>query len=156
MSLPESDLLRGLLPSHVTAIESCGHAVVLSAGDVLFPMGGDAECLYVIRRGRIVLTLPMQINGREQDVAIEEHEPGETLGWSALIPPHKFTLKGVAPVPSEVLAIPRLELMDYCTAFPDAGFAIGMNTAGIIGHRLHLFQAMWLRQMQRAVSRVDA
>ena len=156
MPLHQSDLLRGLPPAHAEAIEACGHLVTLSAGELLFTLGGGAECLYLIRRGRIVLTLPMHIDGRDQDVAIEEHEPGQTLGWSALIPPHRFTLTGVAPVPSEVLAIPRRALMDYCAGHPDAGFVIGMNIAGIIGHRLHLFQAMWLRQMQRAVSRAHA
>jgi CRP-like cAMP-binding protein len=152
----DTDLLRGLTAADASAIEALGHPVALSAGDVLFPLGGDAECLYLIRRGRIVLTLPIRIDGHDQDVAVEDHEPGETLGWSALVPPHKFTLKGSAPLPSEVLAIPRAALLDYCSAHPAAGHVIGMNIAVIIGRRLQIFQAMWLRQMQRAVSRAHA
>jgi CRP-like cAMP-binding protein len=152
----DTDLLSGLAATDASAIEALGRPVVLSAGDVLFPLGANAESLYLIRRGRIVLTLPIQIDGHDQDVAVEEHAPGETLGWSALVPPHKFTLKATAPLPSEVLAIPRQALLDYCAAHPAAGYAIGMNIAGIIGHRLQIFQAMWLRQMQRAVSRTHA
>ena len=33
---------------------------------------------------------------------------------------------------------------------------VGRNIAAIIGQRLHLFQAMWLRRMHRAVSQVRA
>lgn len=152
----EVDLLRGLSAPEAAAVLALGRVITLGAGDVLFPLGGDAESLFVIRRGRIVLTLPIRIGEDEQDIAIEEHGPGETLGWSALVPPHKFTLKGTAPLPSEIIAIRRQDLRDYCAEHPDTGYRVGMNIAAVIGHRLQIFQAMWLRQMQHAVSRAHA
>ena len=36
-------------------------------------------------------------------------------------------------------------------AHPAAGYTVSLNLASVIGQRLHVFQAMWLREMQRAV-----
>lgn len=133
-----------------------GAPIALSAGQVLFELGADAECLYLIRRGRIALTLPMQLGGRDEDIVIEEHVPGQTLGWSALVPPHRFTLKATAPLATEVLAFRRDDLLAYGAAHPDVGNVVALNIAAIIGQRLQVFQAMWLREMQRNVSRAHA
>ena len=48
-------------------------------------------------------------------------------------------------------ALPREALVDYFAAHPAAGYKIALNLAVVIGHRLHLFQTMWLRQVQRSV-----
>ena len=115
-----------------------------------------AEAVYLIQHGRISLTLPMQLAGREQDVVAEEYEPGHTLGWSALIPPHRFTLTATAPVATTVLAFRRADLVEFCAANPHVGYALALNIAAVVGQRLQVFQAMWLREMQRAVNNAHA
>jgi CRP/FNR family cyclic AMP-dependent transcriptional regulator len=154
--MPPTDLVRSLPPEEAAAIMALGAPIALSAGQVLFELGADAECLFLIRRGRIALTLPMQLGGRDEDVVIEEHVPGQTLGWSALVPPHRFTLKATAPLATEVLAFRRDDLVAYCAAHPEVGNVVALNIAAIIGQRLQVFQAMWLREMQRVVSHVHA
>lgn len=156
MTRDQPDLVRGLSPEDAAAVLALGKPMTLNAGQVLFALGADAESLFLIRRGRIAFTLPMQIAGRDEDVVIEEHSPGETLGWSALVPPHKFTLKATAPLPTDVLAIRRTDLLHYCAANPRVGQIVALNIAGIVAQRLQVFQAMWLRQMQRVVSQVHA
>ena len=106
----------------------------------------------MIERGRIVLTLPLRVAGRDEHVLIEERQAGQALGWSALIPPHRFTLKATAPLDSVVLAFPRATLLDYFAAAPAVGYAVMRNVAAVTGHRLQLFQTMWLREMQRTVA----
>lgn len=156
MTREQSDLVRGLPLEDAAAVLALGTPVSLTAGQVLFDLGKPAAALYLIRRGRIALTLPMQINGRAEDVVIEEHQPGETLGWSALVPPHRFTLKATAPLATDLLAIRRTDLLHYCASNPRVGQVVALNIAAIVGQRLQLFQAMWLRQMQRVVSQVHA
>jgi CRP-like cAMP-binding protein len=82
---------------------------------------------------------------------MEEKFPGETLGWSALVPPHRFTLNARASIPSELLRLPREALLEHLAAHPDIGYRLTLNVAAVIGHRLQVFQAMWLREMQRVV-----
>ena len=51
--------------------------------------------------GQLRQRTPMDVGGVHQDVLVEERLPGQMLGWSALIPPHRFTLKAIAPLESE-------------------------------------------------------
>ena len=156
MAREQVDLTTGLSPEDAAAVLALGAPRTLSAGEVLFDLGAEADSLYLIRRGRIALSLPMQVSGRDRDIVIEEHEPGETLGWSALVPPHRFTLKATAPLQTDVLVFRRKDLLHYGTVNPRVGQMVALNIAAVIGQRLHVFQAMWLRQMQHAVSHVDA
>jgi CRP-like cAMP-binding protein len=156
MTREQPDLVQGLPAEDQAAVLSLGAPMSLTAGQVLFGLGADADSLFLIRRGRIALTLPMQVAGREEEVVIEEHGTGETLGWSALVPPHRFTMKATAPLATEVLAIRRNDLLHYCAANSRVGQVVALNIAGIVARRLQVFQAMWLRQTQRVVSQIHA
>lgn len=145
------DLLRSLSPEQVDAVLALADRIVLPAGAVLFQLGAEADRLFVIDRGRVDLTLPMQVFGREQDVLVEERTAGQTLGWSALIPPHRFTLKATARIDSDLTAFPRGALHDYLARHPEVGQVVTMNVAATIGQRLQVFQAMWLREMKRSL-----
>ena len=82
---------------------------------------------------------------------VEERMPGQMLGWSALIPPHRFTLNATAPLATELVALPRPALLDHFATHPQVGYTVLTNLAAIIGHRLQVLQAMWLREMQRVI-----
>ena len=151
MITTQPEMLTGLSVEDAEEVLALGSTVALAPGDVLFDLGDDAQCVYLIRRGRIALTLPMSIGGRHEDVFIEERLPGQTCGWSALIPPRRFTLKASSPLETEVTAIPRVALLDYFAAKPQVGYIAALNVAAVIGQRLQVVQAMWLRQMQRLV-----
>lgn len=151
MANVETDLLQGLPGVEARDVLALGSPVALRPGGVLFDLGAEADSLYILLSGRIDLTLPMRIRDREEDILLEEKTPGQTVGWSGLVPPHRFTLKATAPVASEVLAFPRQALLDHFAGRPAVGLAVTRNLAGVIGHRLQLFQALWLREMQRTV-----
>jgi CRP/FNR family cyclic AMP-dependent transcriptional regulator len=156
MAHEQSELLKDLTADEVERILALGTRIAVPSGTSLFRLGDPAERLFLIERGQIRLTLPMRVRGREEDVVVEERTAGQTVGWSALIPPHKFTLAGTAPLETEVIALPREELRKYLAANPTLGYKITLNLAIVIGHRLQLFQAMWLREMQRTVEKHSA
>jgi CRP/FNR family cyclic AMP-dependent transcriptional regulator len=145
------ELLNGLSPSEVEQILKLGTRLIAPNGTLLFRLGDTADRLFLIERGGIRLTLPMQIRGQEEDVLVEERSPGQTVGWSALIPPYRFTLSAAASPDTEVIALPRESLREYLAAYPAAGCKIALNLAVVIGHRLQLFQTIWLREMERTV-----
>ena len=156
MAHEQSELLKDLTADEVERILALGTRIAVPSGTSLFRLGDPAERLFLIERGQIRLTLPMRVRGREEDVVVEERTAGQTVGWSALIPPHKFTLAATAPLETEVIALPREELRKYLAANPTLGYKITLNLAIVIGHRLQLFQAMWLREMQRTVEKLSA
>ncbi|MBZ5546656.1 MAG: cyclic nucleotide-binding domain-containing protein [Acidobacteriia bacterium] len=145
------ELLNGLSSAEVEGVLALGTRLIVPAGTSLFRLGSPADRLFLTERGRIRLTLPMQVRGHEEDILVEERSPGQTVGWSALIPPYRFTLTATAPLETEVIALPRESLREHFAAHPAVGYKIALNLAVVIGHRLQLFQTMWVREMQRAV-----
>ena len=93
----------------------------------------------------------MVVRGKEEDVFVEEKSAGQTVGWSAMVaalPLHSFCL---APLETEVIVLPREALGAFCEHSPEAGYKICLNLAVLVGQRLQLVQAMWMREMQRTV-----
>jgi CRP-like cAMP-binding protein len=156
MSNVEPELLKTLTPAEAEEVLALGTRVHLDTGAELFSLGAPADHLYLVDRGRITLTLPMQVQGREQDVQVEERLPGQTVGWSGLIPPYRFTLKATALLQTELISLSRSALLEHFARNPYVGYAITRNLAAVIGQRLQVFQAMWLREMQRTVERLSS
>ena len=146
------DLLAGLADADADAIRALGHTIRLAPGQPLFALGDDATHLFLIERGRVALTLPLRVGDREQPVPVEERSAGQAIGWSALIPPHHFTLAATALAGTTVLALPRTELLAYLESHPHVGYRFALNVASMVGHRLNVTQTMWLREMQRVVT----
>ncbi len=151
MSAGPSELLQGLSRQDADALLALGEPVELRGGSELFALGAPAEHLYLVESGRIALTLPMRIRTSEEEVLVEERQPGQTVGWSALVAPHRFTLRATAVTATTLLAFPREALLDHLAAQPEVGYLVARNLAAVIGQRLQLFQTMWLREVQRVV-----
>ncbi|HSD26325.1 MAG TPA: Crp/Fnr family transcriptional regulator [Vicinamibacteria bacterium] len=151
MTSAHADLLAGLAEEEAAQVLALGSRIALSAGQVLFNLGDAADSLFVVESGRVALTLPLRVRDGQRDVLIEERSPGQALGWSALVPPHRFTLKAAAAIDSEVLVLPRVALFEHFAAHPAVGYAVTRNVSAVVGHRLQVLQTMWLREMQRVV-----
>jgi CRP-like cAMP-binding protein len=150
------DLLEGLDERQAAEVFDLGLPLSLAAGEVLFRLGAQATNLYLIESGLVTLTMPMQIGGREEDIRIDERLAGQTVGWSTLIPPHRFTLTATASIATDLRVFPRGRLLEHFESRPDVGYVISRNIAALVGERLQVFQAMWLRQVQQMVNAVHA
>jgi CRP-like cAMP-binding protein len=151
MTSVPSDLLKGLSEEEAARFLALGTKTHLAGRQTLFRLGTDADKAYLVVRGRIALTLPIRIRGGEEEVLVEEKLPGETVGWSGLVPPHRFTLNATAAIDSEVLGFSRASVVDHFASHPAVGHVVTRNLAAVIGHRLQVFQTMWLREIQRVV-----
>jgi CRP/FNR family cyclic AMP-dependent transcriptional regulator len=149
--MTQPELLRELSAEAADRIMAIGTTVGLPSETVLFRFGESADRLFIVTRGRISLTLPMQVMGREENVLIEERGPGQAISWSALIPPHRLTLTATAATEAEVLVFPREALLEHFEREPAVGYAVARHALEVAGQRLQVFQTMWLREMQRLV-----
>jgi CRP-like cAMP-binding protein len=150
--LAGSELLRGIDPGVLADLVALGRTATIPSGTSLFRLGDAAENVYVVLRGRIALTLPMEIRSAQQDVTVDEKGPGDVLGWSALVPPHRATLAARAIIDSELFLFPAAPLARALREQPAAGLQVMSNLASVVGRRMHLVQAMWLRELQRTVA----
>lgn len=121
-------------------------------GECLFLLGDHADRLYVVLSGKVELTFPLSFGGVVQDVPVESKAPGSALGWSALVKPHRFTLSARAAESSELAAFLRQDLLRVFAENPRIGHAVMRHIAEVVGRRLLQVQALWARELQRAVT----
>lgn len=123
-----------------------------STGARLFDIGEEARELFVVCRGQVELTFPLVVMGRPREIRFQVLEPGSTLAWSALVPPHRLTMSARAVTDVEVCTLPREELLAAFAADPSIGHAVFARLAQVVAARLLEFQALWVKEMQRNVS----
>ncbi len=149
--LGRADLFRDLGRDDVREVLALGRVRPLGAGRYLFLLGDNADELYVVLGGRLDLCLPITLRGAVRDVGVESVGAGQTLGWSALVRPYRFTLSARATEPSEVIAFARVDLQDLFASHPKVQSAFLTRVSEVVGTRLVTFQALWVRELQRAV-----
>jgi CRP-like cAMP-binding protein len=147
-----SELLDGLDKEGGRRILEIARPQGLRAGEYLFLLGEAADRLYVVVKGTVEICFPLALAGSVQDVSVESKEVGRVVGWSALVRPYRFTLSARAAEPSQVAAFPRRALLDVFDAEPRIGLAFTRRLAEVIGHRLLKMEALWARELQRAVA----
>jgi len=148
---PDWELLTGLSLKDTSEILGLASQTRVPKTDVLFRLGDEAKNLLLVRSGRVRLTFPMRIGNEQKDILAEERVPGQMIGWSALIPPHRFTLQAVATTEAELLVLPGQALRQLFREKPRVGYTVLTNLAQIVGQRLTIFQTMWIRELQRGV-----
>lgn len=82
-------------------LNAFGTMLAYEPGDEVLRAGTQARFLAVIERGRVALRLRVPERGR---VTIVTVEPGELLGWSAVVPPFRATVDAVATTPTRLIA----------------------------------------------------
>lgn len=150
--IASSSLFRGLTAEQCAPFVSIARERRVPAGEYLFRLGEEAAALFVVCSGVVELAVPLRVTVDDRDVVVQEARMGETVAWSALIEPHRFTMSGRAGTDVDLLEFPRRDLQSILATHADAGLRVMTNLALVIGHRLHVVQAMWHRELQRAVS----
>ncbi len=123
----------------------------LEAGEYLFLLGDAADDFYVLVTGKVDLCLPMRVGAASKEVSVESVGSGHALGWSALVKPYRFTLSARASVPSDVACFARRDLLDLFETDVGIGYTFFTNISELVGVRLLTFQALWVRELQRAI-----
>ncbi len=89
----ESPLFAGLDQDKLELIAGCGRNVSVAAGERLFREGDSADTFFLIRHGLAALETYVPNRGQSTVATIG---PGEILGWSWLVPPHRWRLSARA------------------------------------------------------------
>ena len=122
------------------------------AGECLFLLGDHADRFYVVLSGRVELAFPLSFGGAVRDIPVESKTAGSALGWSALVRPYRFTLSALVAETSELAAFARPDLLRVFEADPRIGYVVMRHVAEVVGRRLLQVQALWARELQRAVT----
>ena len=150
-TLRQSELVERLDEHLVEPFLRIARRRTLQPGQYLFLLGQNADELSVIEKGRIELCSPLSLQGTLTDVTVESLGVGRTVGLSALVRPYRFIVSARAAGTTEVASFPRQDLLDFFHTNAQAGCAIVEKIAEVMGRRMLTFQALWARELQRAV-----
>lgn len=123
---PLSDAARERLAS------ISGHAVFTS-GEVVLRDGAPTPFLGLVEAGRIGLRLSVPERGNQTVVTIE---PGELVGWSAVVPPYRATAEAVALEPTRLETFDATLLRDLLATDRDLAAELLPILLGCVSDRL--------------------
>lgn len=90
------------------------HRIDVAPGAIVLREGVDTPFLAWIETGRVALRLRVPEWGDR--LTILTIEPGELLGWSAVVPPYRATVDAIATAPTRLLAIDAVVLRERLAA----------------------------------------
>jgi len=127
--LTESRFLAGMNKEQLELITACATNVRFDAGDYLFREGEEANHFYLVRHGKVSLELYSPEKG---PISIQTMGEGDTLGWSWLIPPHRWTHDARAVELTRAIALDGKCLRGKCENDHDLGYELYKRVANIL------------------------
>jgi CRP-like cAMP-binding protein len=132
-------LFMGLAPDEAEAFLRRCQEKSYRDGANLFMEQTEATRLYLILKGRIVLSFEMpQREGADTTVATLD--PGDAVGWSAVVPPHQYRLSGYCKGDTTLLEIDRNTLQALFETNYHLAYIFMRNIAVLTGKRLNQVQ----------------
>jgi CRP-like cAMP-binding protein len=124
--------VTGLTDAQVTALASCATPVRFDAGATIFREGQPADACYLLHRGDISL----QMHAPDGPLVVETIYGAQVLGWSWLVPPHRWRFDAVA-----IDAVDAIRLDAACTrrllrADPELGAVVSQRLLAVVSDRL--------------------
>jgi CRP/FNR family cyclic AMP-dependent transcriptional regulator len=134
----------GLPPEAVTRLASIGEVRAVAPGDLVVREGQVSESLSIVLAGRVALRVLVPERGM---VTILTVEPGDVVGWSAVVPPYRGTDDAVAIEPVRLLSFPgealrlllRADVALAASLYPRLLQAVGRRLAATRLQLLDLF-----------------
>lgn len=137
--LRRSELFLDLPGDLLERVSTLGEERAYAPGQYVFVEGEESKALYVVGTGLVALEMNLHIgradgSGRKAFIAVLG--PSECFGWSALVPPHQFTMSAIAVQASTVLAIDGAALQQLIAQQPGVGLLLHERLNRLISSRL--------------------
>ena len=107
--------------------------VTFTAGTRLFAEGQLASGCWLIRAGQVALETA--VPGRGQ-VVVHTLGPGDVLGWSWLVPPHRWHFSATATGAVRAVQLETTELLVLADADPALGYPLALGFFEVLLGRL--------------------
>ena len=104
------------------------------AGAEILREGDPTSALGIVASGRVALRLRVPERGPTTILTVE---PGNIIGWSAVVPPHRATSTVVALVPTELLLLDGEALRTQLDADPVLAATVYRSLLEALARRLH-------------------
>ncbi len=135
IELSETDLLSGLAPALLAAVERRIRTVAVPAGELVFRAGDPGDALYLVRLGRVRVAVPAA-GGRE--LMIGAFGRGDVFGELAFVDARPRSANATATVDTEVFVLDRTGFEAALKDEPALGAELPARIARVISYRLRV------------------
>ncbi len=135
--LKSSELFEALDKPRIEKVAHLCRSQAFQRGAVVFNEGQEANELYLLGEGRIVLEMDISAPGQPPlTTGVEIVNSGDVFGWSALVEPHVYKLTARCMSTCNTLAITGNMLRKMMTEDTGLGYHIMKKLSEIIALRL--------------------
>lgn len=131
--LHEHAFFAGLDEPTLELISGCGVNVHFGTDDHILSVNNAADRFYVLRSGKVAVEIDQPRSG---PIIVETLGPGEILGVSWMLPPHRWTFDARAIEDTSAVAIDATCLRGKCDDDPALGYELFKRFAGLVHDRL--------------------
>ena len=136
--LLRSELFETLTEEEISKLTPLSSEFAVIEDSFLFIEGHNASQLYIVTEGRIALQKAVRVphgkNSRRTTITV--CQPGEIVGWSALVEPYKYTLSTVAWETSRLIKVDSKMLRRALDMYPVMGYKVMMSLSRVMSRRL--------------------
>jgi CRP-like cAMP-binding protein len=131
MYLKMSDFFMGMGKNFTMEVLDISQKLSQKEKDALFQEGDSATHFYILLKGRVKLSL-----GKTGPVVYMARQPGEIIGWSALIGRDVYSASGQCMQPTNLLKFDRDHFFKILKKYPQNEALIFKRLAAMLGNRL--------------------
>ena len=155
-TLRDNELFRDLTTDELRRLQVDVREVQFEIGDKVFGQGQSATAVYFVASGLIALRkelmAPVEIPPADSSITL--CGPGEMIGWSALVPPSRYTLTAITKMPTTLLVVEGQALLAAMERRPAIGFKLMRSLAEVVSRRLRQIEVALV--VQRAYVIMDS
>ena len=138
----------GLTANDLGQISKTCKIVTYKKGAKIFGRGDSAENFYIVRSGKVHLSFQISILLADEEIVVEKISPGDILGWSALVEPHRFTLSAYCDGDSELIQVGGKHVLSLCAKKRHVGYILMRNLAKVLGSRMDRLQCLFEKEIE--------
>jgi|JI10StandDraft_1071094.scaffolds.fasta_scaffold763286_2 CRP/FNR family cyclic AMP-dependent transcriptional regulator len=116
-----------------------------ATGDILLREGHPAEEFFILIDGAVDLYAGL---GEGDEQWIQMIGPGEVIGWSWLVPPHRWAFGVRARVDSRLMRFDAPALRNLCERDPAFGYGTLKRISALMMERLHTVRSRMAGRIQ--------
>jgi len=124
---------KELKPEFLDFIVGCASNVRFKEGETILREGEPADKFYLIRQGKVAIEISAT---PQRSITIQTISNGEILGWSWLIPPHRYRFNARALEDTRAIALDGKCLRGKCEENHELGYELLKRLANVFTQRL--------------------
>lgn len=132
-ALPTHPFLDHLSEQHRKLLAEAAQPFKAGPGDYLLKEGQEATAFYLIQAGHVSIDAHLSHQGVE---TIQTLGPGDAVGWSWIVPPHRWQFDARALETVEGLMFDGAWLRDQCEQDHTLGYAVLREMLKVVASRL--------------------